>query len=914
MQSRRGHTTRRMRSRGLLLRVLAAATMLALGAVPLGHPVSAQADEAIAVVGPLPYPGVDFVGATPSLLGVRPDGTSIYTVVTIPNPPEGDPAGRYLFEHRIDADRIGPPRRAEDPFPMNGNYSPLQVSFDPENPRTFVLGTDQITSNKSIGELDLETLEVVRQVDIGTILPGFAGLGLTFSPSDNRLYLVGEFAVNSYGITFSKLYGRPVGPGPAMVAVDADTLSVAWVHPLPGCTNVLESASAGALIARSPLRPVLYTVCVGGSLNGVASTSQVAGASLARVHFSPEAAMGDESSFRDEYFPVAGLYRGGTANTTGIAGFDARTERVFLQSLSARTPGAWVFDGRQGAWVGFVAAPDDNDRFLGVNPTNGRYYLGGSHTAPAGESAIGYINVTDGRATPISQGQLVRGVYPQGFIVADPTSNRLFVAAWTDPDENYFTRPMVLADNTSSIVPLEPVDYDALTQDLPDDRSRINFSASTGGFGTRYEIVGGYEGFTSGAPQETQAVVAAPGLAFGDRGATFSSVPSVDLRPGGAAATAAIAQADEATSADTTDADNDTGGSGVARFPYGVQSCLDGDGTKVESSQDPDDGSGHASVICDLANQQTIATANYDGSSSADGMTVNTSSFDTRTYRDPDGGAVTEVTAVAEGINVGLYSIDRVTATVTTRANGRPGTTGVVYERRIEGADPGDGSGPKNCVMRYETGKEPQRSADCDDLEGPFEGAVETRMELRFPEPELTATPQGAFASLQETKADYLNGLTLNNDEARYLPAMEVTVYHDSTEKSRTVVHLAAVRANSILTRSPSGTVEPEPGPTSTPTETATVGPEQPGDPGGPEAGGPIDVQPVEPGPTTAPTTAPTEPVAAAPPPTAGPTAAGWTPTVRSPSEAALVGALLALFGWPIADLVRRRRLLEVLR
>jgi hypothetical protein len=888
--------------------------VVSLGVLATMSTPAGSAEPAISLVGTLQYPEFEITnGTTNFVVGVRPDGAEVYSVV------DGTPAGsgikgRYLFAHLLRPDGIGAARRAATPTAFNGSISPLKASIDTSSQRLTLLGIDIITSEAVILQYDTQTLDAVRTVAVPTLVPGFHAMGLTHVAEDDRFYLVGEFSGAQAADALSKAYGRPAGPIPAIVSLHSATLAPAWVHPLTDCPQVLDSFTAGALIARSADRPVLYTFCIGTGVLGAVGTGQPTVAGVLRLYFDPAADMTDTGTFRTQYFPVSGVYTGGNPAETGAAGFDPVSERLFVQSLSFSQPGGWVFDGRSDAWVGFVAGLDNSGQFLGVNPANGRYYIGASR---AGQG--GWINVTDGRSTPIAQGLRVDGPMPGGFLVPDPTSNRVFVATSVAREDLPFpdSVPSLLVDRSEAIVPLTHVDLDSHTVDMPDDKVRFEFSASIGGYGVRYDLVGGVEGGLSGGGAISEQAYAASGLALGDRGLTLAEIPRVDVRPAGAAGTARIATVDDSTGSDLADADSQTGGTGTAASPYRTVSCLDGDGTRLEESEVAGNGTGSATVICDLAHELATAEASFHDPVVVDDVEVSRARYEASLRRVGGVGASTETTAIAEGVRLGEVTIDRVAATATTVANGRPGSAIVKYTRSFDGVNLGDGSGPFSCTMEYASGQAAVEDGSCRDLAQRINARTQGRVEVRFPEPQLDATPGGAFSAVTETEPDFLNGLTVNNDDDRFLSAMEAIVYNDSREKSRLLVQFAAIESTSILTRTalsvpgphpqeahtepgsgPSGAAGEAPATDTLPAlgdQPAAVGPvvlADPRIPPEPETAGPV----------------PSDDFSVALPPVTGPV--GWLVGTRGLGDVAAAGGLWVLFAGPLLAGMRRRRLL----
>ena len=837
-----------------------------------------------------------------------------------------------------------------------GILSPYRVIIDRSRQRMLIINTRDSGNTSKIDVIDLKTLTLEQSWDVSRIAPGFLTTGFTYDKRTDRLYLAGDFTATTNTGSVNRTAGaKPLTQGSAVVALEAKDGSFLWASPMPQCDSVLDSSTAGALIAKSQYRPALYVFCIGGT-TGYQPSGQNG---LVRMDIAAEETARGVASFPNEFFPISGNYVE-SANKTGIAAFDPGSERFFAQSLASRTPGTWVFDGLRDSWVGFVAAPDNDNLYYGLNIRNGRHYMGGRPEAGGGQIP-GYVNVTDGRSTPLAQGTLFEDIYIRGQIIADPQTNRLFAPSMVPIGEKdglpqYRLGVMMLRDNTEPIRPLDALDLDQLTKDLPDDKALLQFSAGASGFGARYVAIGGWESAWSRIITPLFPNIPNPAgenpadLAYGDRGTTFAAVPAVDIRPAGASATAAGGALDQATQSDRKDAESQTGAptAPVTSLSDGL-TCLDGGQKRVEHQRgngDPE----RVHVTCDLRKLSAQGTASFSDEINGGSQSLGSSSFTSRTFRDPKRGVVTETTAVARGISLrnpggaGAISIDRVTAVATTVANGRPGTTKATWERTVEGVVISDGGAeqkPSSCTTTFTAGAKEQSEGDCARLQRALNG-VSSRLKVRFPSPTVTATPRGAFARIEERDSDYLNSLTTNNDQSRAVPAMEAVIYNDGPEKGRLLVQMAAIDANSIFTRSglfaplPTGTttkVGPNVGGEVVRGETAggAAGSPEPSGAAGPSAasggagvtgtsgsaslgGDESDLGLGGDGSDLAPSVAGgAEGGLAAPGATGlpGQPVMGWLIGARAPREAALATGTWLLFAGALSSVWRRRRLIE---
>lgn len=848
----------------------------------------------------------------------------------------------YIAEWDLSAPVPRPVRISESSVVSNfGNQSTNAVQVDEDRGVMFA-ATGQKPDGawrSVIDVIDLERLERTATWDMTTTLPGFLIGGITYDQSADVMYVVGDFGGSYFIDDLARELGvRPVSPGPAVVALDGVTGAVRWVRPLDGCNSVLKP-SVAAFIGLSQLRPVLYTFCDGGG--AVFNTAAVGQNTLVRVHIDPDATAAEAAAFPIDVFPVSGNYVAGLLS--GVAGFDPVSERFVAQSIAPRTPGGWVFDGRSSAWVGFVAAPGTSGRFLGFDVTNGRYYLAGGNSG-----TDGYINVTDVRSTPIAQGSLTRTPHvKKNILVGAP--GQLFVPVWkqnpgVDPEEASLTTAykttLLMQDNSEPIEPLPPLALDELTVDLPDEQVRRDVTASAAGYGARYTLVGGLEGAYSRATLTDLSQFDPSGAARGDRGVTLAQVPRLDLRSGGASASAAAASIDQATGSDLSDTSREVEGDTddeerVLRFPYDAQTCLDAGGGNVEHEQE--EPPGRARVSCDLEKSTAAASTAYGEAASAGGVDVARATFDTDATDDAEAGATSTATAVAEGIAVRLpdgqrLAVDRVTTVATVAADGRPGTTTAEWTRSVEGVSlvdvDGNSTALGGCTATVTAEDDPTGQGECDALSQAITEAVGSRVQVLFPLPAATATPGGAFAEVSKSDELLLNDRTVNNEDDRAIPGMRVIVFSDTAEKSRLLVNLASVDLTATVIRSETftplpdtsgagGTAQDTSGGTTADTTGAATGTTQTdpstGETGSssavnlPAAGG--DAAPANEGaasPEVADEAAGDQQVVAAP---AGPST--WLVGTRSLGDAATAAGVWLLFAWPLFVGLRRRDLLS---
>jgi hypothetical protein len=618
--------------------------------------------------------------------------------------------------------------------------------------------------------IDLKRLRVIEEWTLAEMgAPGVSALGITYSPQDKLFYFI----------------GRGMSDGATVVgAIDSIQYRVTWLRPISECQQAMYTFGVGAFIASSRNKRALYFACVkpNDTLPGEAG--------LVRLWIRPGATQQQSSGFDLDFFPISGVYQSGEG-ITGFAAFDYRTERFYMLSQSTSTPGAWVFDGRMSSWVGFITATDETDKGLGIDQSNGHVYIKSGRD--------GRLILADGRATPVPQGIHIDYDPTAGLYLVDPKTHRAFI--WTARETRYGLRGDVgvLLDSTPKARSAIPPRYDARTHDIPEGPNTItNFSSGLSGFGTRLLLIGGHKAL---ANQDF-------GLRSGDRGFSAARVTSLDLRPVGALASAQAAIADANTGADLDD-------NGVEGWPWLPATCLDGSGKKTASTQSAH--AGEASVTCDLENERVEARASYSAVR-AEGVSVASSDFDASVYRDPKRGSVTHASAVATGVRLsvlaGSVSIAEVRSMAETAAHGRPGTAETSWKRVLSGIEIRDGN--DEIVQRIPQCSTTDEEDECRGVVREINEVLQTRMRVDLFEPERIETPKGAFAAVQQSDAEFYHARTVYNQGtafageagARTVPAMQITVFNDGAEKSRLVVQLAALQANSIYTVSPEPTYD----------------------------------------------------------------------------------------------------------
>lgn len=767
------------------------------------------------------------------------------------------------------------------------------------------------------GSLGCRTCSFIRILDLGTLtlksdvwnlterLPNFYAEGLTYSPVDDTIYVVGT-VVGYAAFTFNTTPAPPPTYPIQVMALDAQTGRMRWAQPLTQCQRSLATLSFGAPIFRSAARAALYVPCVrADAFFGIRYSGE---SGLVRLSFDPAADAVGTTSFSEEFFAISGKYTSGKG-VQGVAVFDPKTERVFMLSQSNESPGVWAFDGRLSAWVGFIPAHDGTAMGLGIDPATGHVYL------RAGDN--GQLIVTDGRATPVPQGlaaQVPTTAATDVYLV-DPLTGRLFVRAL--PKGANRSVVTVLRDRVDFGRAQPPADYDALTTEVEEGPGTLSTYAGTAnGFGARAMAVGGTGGISqlyrelfgySAVESAYGQYSPLPALAPGDRGVFMGRVATIDVRNVGATASAQAVAADPLTDDDYRNRQNDIqrDGADVAGEAQGdtafdatawswpARVCLDGEGDAVDD--DHAGALGRVAVRCDKTKSEARASAHMGRTEIGGVLSVAASSFTSIVRRDAQKGIVTESIARARGIEIevpqgGSLVIGEVAARAITGARGRAGSATVVYEPSVADVVLRDAAG--TVLFRCGDSCSPRALAQA------VNEAASLKMRVALPTPYIVRTPKGAFASVQETDTDYYNGLITNNDESRAVPALEVTIFNDFAEKSRLNLQFAAVQASSIY-----GV---------TPLDAPGTAVDRDVDA---EAGGATVENPLaDPGLLTPSSTVDPEQQEPSIPQFVVGIAQTALLLVRSPKDAVMVSLLFLLFGGAAATAARRRALIKLLQ
>lgn len=773
----------------------------ALGVASLASPaapVSAEEAAPLRVLGEIKGPDG---AARQRIMALDPVRRRMYVRVA-----RAAPSGYSLATYDLG---VAVPRLlSERPLPPGAGFGTISASssfLEPTRRRLYMLGGDEhalMTSQLIVLGAEGNQMEPVVW-SMAERLPGFFASGMSYSATDDRIYLIGEMSGSGYVTQSTYTFGTKVVGGTAtIVALDPDDGALLWTFAIPECRFPLYTPGVGTLIARSGPTlspPRLLVPCTpGGSPTGNTNVPHQGG--VAVVTISGDAGAAEAARFDVRFHPVSGSFWNGAQS--GVAGFDRVTNRLYLQSISQMTPGAWVFDAPSSSWIGAITAPAPNATQFGINERLGHYYMGG--VVGGSPQPQDFLLISNSRSRRPQNGvRMGSEIAPSSDIHVDPPTNRLFYARSA-------VRPelLVVEDLMPPFPPESPVNFDALTDDIAESPSTfVSFTGDSGGFGARVTAVGDTASIRGTAGQSVPVGQAS-------RSVTIGRIPSVNLQAAGAAAAAQQAAVDTTTDAELRQSDP------APEWQYGITTCLDG-GDGVETAPQ-ENGSGVAAVTCDLERYAATGHAHHSGISEA-GVSVGRATATSETRRTVAEGLVTRAESASSGIHVelgpsGSLHIGKVTAVAEVRAHGRSGTAAAAWWRGVEDVVAKDATGrvvfqSRGCTSAVSNDGKTQTvrasSEACDAIAEGVRRALQVNVRVHFPIPDVTATPRGAYGSVGQSEADYGRETAVNDQGRLYerdaltrrvAPAVQIDVYHDSQERSRNIFQLAGVEAAAVFT------------------------------------------------------------------------------------------------------------------
>jgi hypothetical protein len=496
---------------------------------------------------------------------------------------------------------------------------------------------------------------------------------------------------------------------------------------------------------------------------------------------------------------------------------------------STAGPTAVTFDAAHDAYVGAptIGDPTMNSGHFAVAVSDGKLYSFGS----AGVTAV------NASSTPLGQGLVIPRVSPTSCPAnrawADSHLHLLIVQWYARCTDSYTAVPAlsVYRDNVPALGSSSPPDPDIYTTEAT-GQSAANltsqFNAHGEASGARVRIVGGTTGLLRGATFGlSQAPLNGPGTPsledqlsqlggpfapdFSNHELDLAQVKAADLDNYKASANATAAGVDDATGNTYSTSPASQPGQ---TWPFGITAC-DNTGQAQQSQSYGSDTS--SSVTCS-SNSATSADGKAtsgplglsltlaNASQPAPLMPTNTSMpfsvgseiAESHVFLDAQHGLTSTSAAYVRGVNLGVASIDSVSAVTTCVAAGQKGTAGCTYARSFGGVDigsthlgsctdDGTGSGASGCQTILEA------------LNGIDPGILV----FASPGPDgrldyFAGSPGGYQAVAQRELYKHLQDSVINYDDSVQIPALEILYVNDSfTSPSRLDIQLANVEVES---------------------------------------------------------------------------------------------------------------------
>lgn len=555
--------------------------------------------------------------------------------------------------------------------------------------------------------------------------------------------------------------------------LSAGTAKVLWNQPLPDCVTPAryEGTQTAAPFGYSAATRSLLIGCSAPVQLGAKVPSPVGVARLGLTGTGTAAPKA--GTFALYPFP-------GTVSGYGI--WDARTERLLLETNTSSGDTLYSFDALSSSYVGGLGVGGTHLVTIGLDAVHGRFY------GISGE--IGLVTA-DLAPVPTDLGHLYPEFHTHGGnspsftnVAVDATTGRLFVSY----NAGGFT---ILRDTVPYYRPVRPLDLDAGTHDLAErpGSTGADFSAGAQAYGAVYRQVGGTNNLQFNA---VPFVVNVSPVSGGTRELDLAFLNKLSLDGRSASASTITIERDKAN----TQADEQRIPPGTpAKWPYVPVFCSDFGGSPKSA------GTTQARVACD-GTRSAVTSGAVAGPSEAVAagsdvpvIEVGESSYTSSATRTAADGVLSTVTSTAKGISVlgGVLRIGQVQVTAQARAHGRPGTATGRFDRT---------------VSRVELNGTPLCSTECDvqQLAAQVNASLAGHVHISFPSPDAAGakgSPRGASTIVRRQLPQQIEAELLDEQDPTHqeVPGMVVTVYEENNVPSRTIALLAgaAVEAHYLI-------------------------------------------------------------------------------------------------------------------
>jgi hypothetical protein len=756
-----------------------------------------------------------------TMVSISPDPSS-HSLITLDT---GSPAYAAAYDSRTRRPRVGSGRL------LDGTIT--AVLTDPRQPGVWVsLALAAYQPATAIEHLQVVGghVTVTRRIDVTSQLdPRQTVVGMAFDPVTKLLF--------AETVVYEAASGaeQPIPGSVELALVDPTAAKVRWHQGLPDCNLPMAplpssgrapvQLSAAIGVVRSP-----HVVDVGCSAQspdpGVGLAKLPVPLGVGVVSLNGTGASTTYGAFSLDPYP-------GDASSIPSGVWVPSVERMAFQFANTVDGSGWaIFDGRHSAFVGTVPLPQTVQQ-VGVDPVHGRLYLLDAVTS-AGlvTSDAGVTPADQGHAFPrfaadtLDEDNDLGALAASGTTPVDPATGNLFILY------SQSHKFVVVHDDFPYYSPPPPPDVDAATAGIPEvaGKTGANYSGSAQGYGSIVRQVGG-----EAALQFNAIPVKVLGdKVRGTRQLATSWVEQATLSN----STAQASMIDALPDKGNTQNQLSNNPAKPVDWPYQPATCVD-----FGSGHHDGNGDG-SSVTCD-ANSGVVRGAVSGGSSSEampkstgsspipEVVSVGSSTVKISSTVARGKGITTDVQATASGISVlgGVLKIGEVTSEAKATANGQAGGAKSEFSRSVHHVT-------VNGQIVCPTG------CNVDALASIVNSELIGHVRIAFPDqdPTVKASPGGYQAIVRRDPYAQAEETSLNDQPSlrSELPGMEITIYEDNAEPSRTIVYLAGGEAEAHygVYLLGSGCTCPQPQPSTAP------GPGGTNNPPNPPGGGPV-TQPV---------------------------------------------------------------------
>jgi len=473
----------------------------------------------------------------------------------------------------------------------------------------------------------------------------------------------------------------------------------------------------------------------------------------------------------------------GDASTAPMGLWSAGTERMAIRVLNNVHGGGFaLFDGAHEDYVGTVPSRDTLQS-AGIDPIHGRLYLLDSNVSVGLVTADVAVTPADQGHTfpeyaqdPINEDNDHGNIGSPGMMAVDPSTGRAYLLY---SGSHKF---VVVHDNFPYYSPPAPPDVDSATAGIPEvaGQTGANYSGSAQGFGSVIRQVGGESSIEYNATS-----IGLEAALRGTRQLSTSLLDTLTLTNSATQAKLITAAPD----AGNTQSQMSEAPGGAGSWPYPYVQCFDsGAGHQTNP--------GHGGVATCDANAASVSGSIAGGSSSEavpdqpvpDVVAIDNTSLKTSSSAEMGKGLTTVVHAEASGISIlgGILTIGEVTTDSVARANGQTGGASSSFTRAVHNVSL---NGQQLCTTQ----------CDVNAIAEAVNSALVGHVRITFPEPDptLRGSHGGYQALIRRDRYSQAEEASLDDQPPvrAEVPGMQIIVFQDNTQSSRTVIYLAGAEA-----------------------------------------------------------------------------------------------------------------------